>query len=347
MAFIDEVEITCNSGKGGDGCASFRREKYRPRGGPDGGDGGRGGSVILRATTHRNTLEHLRGRRYYKARGGENGTSNDCHGRGAEDFEVEVPVGTQVFDAESGALLADLEEDGAAVEVCRGGRGGRGNMHFKSSSNRTPRFAEPGRPGEERQLRLELKLLADVGLLGFPNAGKSTFISVVSRARPKIADYPFTTLIPNLGVVQRGFEGSFVIADIPGLVQGASEGVGLGHRFLRHVERSRLLLHLVSSSTEDEAVTDPLERYQALRGELAAFSPDLAERPEIVALTKSDAVLSDELGAHLAAFEEALGVRPFVVSSVTGEGVDALINECWRQLRSMLPSEEDDPDQDL
>ncbi len=342
MAFIDEVEITCISGKGGDGCASFRREKFVPRGGPDGGDGGRGGSVILRATERRNTLEHLRGQRRYKARGGTNGTSKNMHGRGAADLVVELPVGTQVFDVETGHLLADLDVDGAEAEICRGGRGGRGNVHFKSSANRTPRRAEPGWPGEQRRLRLELKLLADVGLLGFPNAGKSTLIATISGARPKIADYPFTTLVPKLGVVRLGVDESFVVADIPGLVQGASEGVGLGHQFLRHVERSRFLLHLVSASEADEQVTDPLERYTLLRGELERFSPELAQRRELVVLTKADAVDTEAIERLRGRFTEALGHPPFVISAVTRRGIDALLIACWRQLQAMLEASEED-----
>jgi len=342
MAFIDEVEIQCVAGKGGDGCSSFRREKFVPRGGPDGGDGGRGGSVVFRATGRKNTLEDLRRRHRYKAGDGTNGTSADCHGRGSDDLVIEVPVGTQIFDIETDYLLADLEVDEAEAEICRGGRGGRGNIHFKSSQNRTPRFAEIGQLGEDRRLRLELKLLADVGLLGFPNAGKSTLISVISRARPKIADYPFTTLIPNLGVVQMGFEGTFVVADIPGLVEGASDGVGLGHRFLKHVERSRFLLHLVSASEDDEAIQDPVERYRVLRGELEAFSPDLATRPEMVALTKSDVVDEERMAEHLASFQEALGFTPRVISAVTHDGVKELLDDCWRQLQAILDDGEED-----
>jgi len=342
MAFIDEVEIHCIAGKGGDGCSSFRREKYVPRGGPDGGDGGRGGSVIFRATERKNTLEDLRRRHRYNAGGGTNGTSKDCHGRGADDMVIEVPTGTQIYDIETGYMLADLESHDDEAEICRGGRGGRGNIHFKSSNNRTPRFAELGQMGEDRHLRLELKLLADVGLLGFPNAGKSTLISVISGARPKIADYPFTTLIPNLGVVRVGFEGSFVVADIPGLVEGASDGVGLGHRFLKHVERSRFLVHLVSASEDDESIQDPVERYRVLRGELEAFSPDLAARPEMVALTKSDAVDEERMAEHLASFQEVLGFTPGVISAVTRDGVQELVDACWRQLRAILDDGEED-----
>jgi len=334
MGFIDEVEITCVSGRGGDGCVSFHREKFVPRGGPDGGDGGRGGDVILVVTTRRNTLEHLRGRRRYQAKSGRAGGAKNCHGRGGEGIVVEVPVGTQVLDVESGALLVDLVEDEQRAVICRGGEGGKGNNHFKSSKNRTPRRFTPGGDAVERKVRLELKLLADVGLLGFPNAGKSTFISAVSRARPRVADYPFTTLVPNLGVVNRGWEGGFVIADIPGLVEGAAQGVGLGHRFLKHVERSRFLLHLVSASSVGEPVPDPLARYSVLRGELAAFSEDLARRPEIVALTKADVVDEDELTELADRFEASFGERPHIVSAVTGRGVDALVDSCWAMIQA-------------
>ena len=342
MRFVDEVEITCISGKGGAGAVSFRTEKYNPRGGPDGGDGGRGGNLVLYATTRSNTLDHLRGRRVYKADPGTNGSSNNRHGRSGQDYRLKVPVGTVVVDVASGVELADLDHDGCEVVLCRGGRGGRGNTRFKSAQNRTPRKADPGGRAIERHVRLELKLIADVGLLGFPNAGKSTFISVVSNARPKVADYPFTTLVPNLGVVSRGWEGGFVIADIPGLVQGASEGHGLGHRFLKHVERCRFFLHLVSASSWGEPVEDPLERYRAINGELFAFREDLAERPQIVVLTKTDLVSAEEL-ADLTARFQAEGVEVFPLSSVTGAGVDELCDRCWLRLQAML-EEDDDAD---
>ncbi len=246
MRFIDEVEIIATSGRGGDGTISFLREPYRPRGGPDGGDGGRGGDIVLRASAQLNTLEHLRGQRIYKAKAGAQGRGRKMTGASAKPYVIDVPVGTMVFDQSTGDRLVDLTEDGSSAVVCKGGHAGKGNVHFKSASNRTPRKATPGGAAQERRLRLELKLLADVGLLGFPNAGKSTLISRISKARPKVADYPFTTLIPNLGVVNQGWEGSFVVADIPGLIVGASEGTGLGIQFLKHVERCRFLLHLVS-----------------------------------------------------------------------------------------------------
>jgi len=341
MRFVDEVEITCISGRGGEGSVSFRSEKYNPRGGPDGGDGGRGGNLVLYASTRSNTLDHLRGRRVYKAEPGVKGGSNNRHGRSGEDFRLKVPVGTVVVDVESGVELADLDHDGCEVILCRGGRGGRGNCRFKTAQNRTPRKADQGGPAIERHVRLELKLIADVGLLGFPNAGKSTFISVVSNARPKVADYPFTTLVPNLGVVSRGWDGGFVIADIPGLVQGASEGHGLGHRFLKHVERCRFFLHLVSASSYGEPVEDPLERFRAINGELAAFREDLADRAQIVVLTKADLVPAEELEELIARFAEA-GVEAVPLSSVTGAGVDALCDKCWLTLQAMLEADEDD-----
>ncbi|MCB9743803.1 MAG: GTPase ObgE [Alphaproteobacteria bacterium] len=340
MRFIDEVEIRCISGRGGAGCASFRREMYVPRGGPDGGDGGKGGDIVLVASTRRNTLEHLRGQRLYKAQGGQPGKSRNMTGRGGEDFLIEVPVGTMVIDMDTEQQLADLTEDGALVVLCAGGQGGRGNVHFKSATNRTPRRADEGGAPEDRRVRLELKLLADVGLLGFPNAGKSTLISRVSNARPRVADYPFTTLVPNLGVVSKGWEASFVIADIPGLIQGASEGAGLGHQFLRHVERCRFFLHLVSATTFDEDVKDPLARYRAINGELLAFDPELAERPQILVLTKADAVDEEALSTLVARFEAEEGLTPRVISSVTGDGLETLMNECWAQLRDMLDEQD-------
>lgn len=317
MAFIDEVEISCIAGKGGDGCSSFRREKFVPRGGPDGGDGGRGGSIIFRATDRKNTLEDLRGRHRYKAGNGTNGSSKDCHGRGADDMILEVPVGTQIFDVETGYLLADLETHEAEAEICRGGRGGRGNIHFKSAQNRTPRFAEQGHPGEERSLRLELKLLADVGLLGFPNAGKSTLISVISRAKPKIADYPFTTLEPNLGVVKLDDDNEFVVADLPGLIEGASEGLGLGDRFLRHIERARVLVYLLDLASVDGA--DPMTQLQVLRSELGAYRPDLLDRPSVVVGSKADVLTPEDWGDDLTV--------DLAISSVTNQGVREL---SWR-----------------
>jgi len=340
MRFIDEVEITCVSGRGGDGALSFRREPYTPKGGPDGGDGGRGGNVVLVSTERLNTLYHLRGRRVYPARNGRGGGPKNMTGRNGEDAVIEVPVGTVVVDAAQGTQVADLAEVGAVAVVCRGGRGGRGNSAFKSSRNRTPRQVEQGGDSEERVLQLELKLLADVGLLGFPNAGKSTLISRISRAKPKVADYPFTTLVPNLGVVSYGDDESFVVADIPGLVAGASEGIGLGHQFLRHVDRCSFLLHLVSVSDFGETVEDPIERFQALVEELGAFSEELSNRPQLLVLTKADLVGEDELKELAGRFQEHMGQSPLVISSVTGRGINLLLGECARRLRSMLDPEE-------
>ncbi len=336
MRFIDEVEITCVSGRGGDGAVSFLREPYRPRGGPDGGDGGRGGDVVLVATGRCNTLEHLRGRRVYKARSGQGGRGRQMTGASAKPLEIDVPVGTMVFEDDIQEPIVDLAVDGARAVVCQGGHGGKGNVHFKSGSNRTPRKATPGGDAQQKRLRLELKLLADVGLLGFPNAGKSTLISRISKARPKVADYPFTTLVPNLGVVSQGWDGSFVVADIPGLVPGASAGVGLGLQFLKHVERCRFLLHLVSMVEEGEDPPDPLARYQALQKELQAFSADLAQRPQLVVLTKADVVEDGVIDEFVRTFASELGGPPFVISSVTGQGIKSLMDTCWQRLQAML-----------
>jgi GTPase len=337
VRFVDEVSIRCASGEGGSGCSSFRREKYVPRGGPNGGDGGRGGNVILRATARKNTLDELRFKRHHRAEDGVGGSTNDQHGRAGADCVIMVPIGTVVFDQKSGLQIADLTGEDSEAIICQGGAGGRGNPRFKSATNRTPTRADPGEPAQEKHIRLELKLIADVGLLGFPNAGKSTLISTISNARPKVADYPFTTLVPNLGVVSVGYEGSFVVADIPGLVQGASEGVGLGHRFLRHVERCTFFMHLVSASSYAEPVEDPVERWQAINAELAAFSEELSQRPQILVLTKMDLVQADEREELLARFAE-LGQKPLCIASVRREGLDPLIHACWARLN---PDDED------
>lgn len=340
MRFVDEVEITCISGKGGAGCASFMREKYNPYGGPDGGDGGRGGHLILQATTSLNTLEHLRGQRVYKARTGSAGGSKNKTGAAGDDVVVLVPVGTMVIDPKSGDALADLADVDSRVILCRGGKGGRGNLKFRSANNRAPTRADPGGAAQERFVRLELKLLADVGLLGFPNAGKSTLISAVSNARPRVADYPFTTLVPNLGVVSMGWEGSFVLADIPGLVEGASDGVGLGHRFLKHVERCRFFLHLVSGVEYGESLEDPLERYRIINQELLAFSPELAERPVIVVINKADVLEPETLEELKQRFQDEAGVQVHTISAVTGQGTKLLMQQCWTRLQSMLEGDE-------
>ncbi|MCB9694838.1 MAG: GTPase ObgE [Alphaproteobacteria bacterium] len=318
MRFIDEIEIFVASGKGGDGCMSFRREAHVPRGGPDGGDGGRGGDLVLRASTRRNTLVDLRRNKRYAAKNGQPGGTKNMTGARGEELVIEVPLGTVVVDADTDDLLADLATDGAEWRL-QGGDGGLGNPHFKSSTHRTPRVATPGQPGEERQLRLELKLLADVGLLGFPNAGKSTLISTISQARPRVADYPFTTLVPNLGVVRVDWETSFVVADIPGLIEGASEGAGLGHQFLRHVERCPVYVHLVAADAEE----GPEARYQTLVDELAAYAEELVERTQIVVLSKTD--LLDDPEATAAELAEAIGHPVIPISAPLRVGVDRLV----------------------
>ena len=278
MKFIDEAVIEVHAGKGGNGSASFRREKFIPKGGPDGGDGGRGGSIYAVADNNINTLVDYRFSKLHRARNGEGGRGADCYGKSADDIVLRMPVGTVITDFDTGEVVADLAEDGQKAVLAKGGEGGLGNLHFKSSTNRAPRQCTPGKPGEERKLRLELKVLADVGLLGMPNAGKSTFIRAVSAARPKVADYPFTTLAPNLGVVRVDTDRSFVIADIPGLIEGAAEGAGLGHRFLRHLSRNRLLLHLVDIAPYDEEA-DPVKDAKAIVEELRKYDEALFEKP--------------------------------------------------------------------
>lgn len=328
MKFVDSCAVDVIAGNGGNGAIAFRREKFVPFGGPSGGDGGRGGDVTFVADEGLSTLMDLAHARVVRARPGENGQGKDCYGRAGADLVVRVPVGTQVFDRQTGDLLFDLAGPRAKAVVAKGGRGGRGNIHFATPYDRAPRRAEPGEPGEERKVRLDLKVMADVGLLGFPNVGKSTFVSAVSRARPKVADYPFTTLTPHLGVVRVGDEASFVVADIPGLVRGASEGAGLGHRFLRHVERCRALLHLVTLDPAEDR--DPVSDYEALRHELAAFDPELAKRPEIVALTKADIPEVREACDALRTRFATKEVNLRLVSAATGEGVRDLLVELYK-----------------
>ncbi|AKF84994.1 GTP-binding protein [Myxococcus fulvus] len=325
MKFVDEVRIFVKAGDGGNGCVSFRREKFIERGGPNGGDGGNGGSVIFVADPQLTTLLDYRYQQHHRAKSGEHGMGNDCNGRAAEDMILKVPVGTLVKDHATEELLVDLSQPGQVWEAAKGGRGGLGNMNFATSTRQTPRFAQDGTKGEEFTLRLELKLLADVGLLGFPNAGKSTFISRVSRARPKIADYPFTTLAPNLGMVQYKDHLSFVMADIPGIIEGASEGVGLGHQFLRHVERCKVLIHLIDMGAEGEG-REPLHDFDVLNRELEKYSEELSGRPQVVAANKQDLPDAQE---RLGPFTEALrerGIRVFPVSCATGEGMQALMD---------------------
>lgn len=326
--FRDECEIECLAGKGGDGLVSFRREMYAPKGGPDGGDGGKGGDVVLVASSKRTSLLSIGRRKRYAAPKGRPGGPRLRSGANGDDLVLEVPVGTQVRDRERGHLLRDLTEEGQRLVVAQGGRGGRGNASFASSVRQAPRRAEHGTPGEDRAVRLELKIAAEVGLLGLPNAGKSTFLSAVSRATPKIADYPFTTLEPQVGIASVGDHDTLVLADLPGLIEGAAEGAGLGHRFLRHVERCRVLLHFVDVSTG--ATTPPEEAYAVLDAELERYSSELAVRPRLVVATK---VEDDEGEARAKALEESLGRPVHRISSILGEGVRSLLEAARLQVR--------------
>ena len=325
MKFVDEARTRVQAGSGGRGSTSFRREKFVPFGGPDGGDGGAGGSVYLRAATGINTLADFRIERTYKAQHGEPGSSNDCTGRGGSDLYVPVPIGTVVRDAETQEVLGDLTRDGQELLVARGGKGGWGNQRFKSSTNRTPRQFGPGLPGEKRSLEFELKVIADVGLLGLPNAGKSTLIRAVSAARPKVADYPFTTLYPNLGVVAVGQHRSFVMADIPGLIEGAAAGAGLGIRFLKHLQRTRVLLHLVDLLPPDPQA-DPVKDARAILGELQKFSAELAAKPRWLVINKKDLLPAAEAQKRARAIVRALRYKGphFLISAATGEGTQEL-----------------------
>ena len=326
MKFFDEARIEIIAGKGGDGAATFRREKYVPRGGPSGGDGGRGGSVHAIADRNINTLIDYRYTRIYRAEPGENGGSRDCYGKGGEDIVLRFPVGTIIADDDSGEAIADLDEDGKKILLAAGGRGGLGNIHFKSSVNRAPRQRTLGQEGERRNLRLELKVLADVGLAGLPNAGKSTFIRAVSAARPKVADYPFTTLAPNLGVVRSATQRSFVIADIPGLIEGAAEGAGLGQQFLRHLQRTHLLLHLVDLAPFDPEA-DPARDAHTIVEELRKYDEDLFAKPRWLVLNKLDLIAPEERATRVRTFLDAYGpiTRCFEISAINGEGCEALI----------------------
>jgi GTP-binding protein len=319
MKFLDEAKVYIASGAGGNGCVSFRREKFIEFGGPNGGDGGKGGDVIVEAVTGLNTLIDYRYQQHFKAQRGGNGMGKDRAGANGKNIVLKVPVGTQVYEEDGETLLADLTEVGQSMIIAKGGNGGFGNAHFKSSTNRAPRHANPGQPGEERTIRLRLKLIADAGLIGLPNAGKSTFLAAVSAARPKIADYPFTTLHPQLGVVDvDGRE--FVLADLPGLIEGAHDGTGLGDRFLGHTERCRVLLHLVDGTGEDAG-----EAYKIVRGELEAYGHGLTDKPEIVALSKSDAMTKEAIKTQSAKLKKACRKTPLVLSAQSGDGVqDAL-----------------------
>ena len=330
MRFVDEVKIHVESGKGGAGCVSFRREKFIPLGGPDGGDGGRGGDVLFEATPALSTLLELRYRPHLKAGSGKNGMGKDRHGAKGEDLKILVPIGTIVRDAESEEVIADLVESGKPLVLLRGGRGGQGNARFATATHKAPKFAQPGEPGEERWFRLELRLLADVGLLGFPSVGKSSLISRVSASRPKIADYPFTTLAPNLGVVQYKNYRSFVMADIPGLIEGAHAGAGLGHRFLKHVERTDILVHMLDISWMPER--DPIREYEAINRELSLFNPELAEKKEIIVVNKIDLPQSRENLPKIRPWFTERGLEIFAISAVTGEGIPGLLDEIARKL---------------
>jgi GTP-binding protein len=344
MKFIDEAKIEVIAGDGGNGCASFCREKFRPFGGPDGGDGGKGGSIWAVADRNINTLVDYRFSKLHKARDGENGRGADCYGKGADDIMLRMPVGTLIVDQNDGEIVADLTEHGQQVLLAKGGEGGWGNIHFKSSTNRAPRQKSDGKEGERRELRLELKVLADVGLLGMPNAGKSTFITAVSNARPKIADYPFTTLHPNLGVVRVSHEKSFVIADIPGLIEGAAEGAGLGIQFLRHLQRTRLLLHIVDLAPFENV--DPVKEAKAIVKELKKYDESLFDKPRWLVLNKLDMVPEDERKKRVKDFVKRFGWKGqvFEISALTREGCEDLVVEIYNYLaeqRQMQTRSED------
>ena len=324
MQFIDLAEIEVVAGKGGDGMVAFRREKYVPAGGPAGGNGGWGGSVILVASNHLQTLLDFRYARIFKAEDGKKGGPNNCTGAKGSDRLIEVPCGTLIIDADTGELIGDLTLDGETLCIAKGGKGGLGNKHFLSNSNRAPEYALPGLEGETRRLRLELKLIAEVGIIGLPNAGKSTLISSLSSAKPKVANYPFTTLVPNLGVVRKPTGDGTVFADIPGLISGASEGIGLGHEFLRHIERTRVLLHLVDATADN-----PIADYQTIQQELEAYGHGLPERPQIIAFNKIDAVDSEILELITSELQELTSVEIFHISAVTRQGLDTLMQKIW------------------
>jgi GTPase len=335
MKFLDQAKIYLKSGDGGAGSSSFRREKFIEFGGPDGGDGGKGGAIVIEAVANLNTLIDYRYRQHFRAQNGRGGAGRDRTGAAGEDLVLKVPVGTQILDDDKEEVLLDLTEPGERVVLLKGGDGGFGNAHYKSSTNRAPRRADPGWPGQERWVWLRLKLIADVGLVGLPNAGKSTFLAAVSRARPKVADYPFTTLKPQLGVVYAREE-EFVVADLPGLIEGASEGAGLGHRFLGHVERCSAILHLVDGTEEDVAGA-----YRLIRGELASYGAGLAEKPEIVGLNKCDALSPEDVKAKRAALKKASKRDVFVLSGATGQGVTEVLDALLGEIKAArAPAEE-------
>ena len=349
MRFVDEATIEVLAGDGGNGAASFRREKFVPRGGPDGGDGGRGGSIWVEADRNINTLIDYRYARIHRAKRGENGRGAECYGKGSEDILLRVPVGTVLTDADTGEFIADLATHGARTLAAKGGKGGLGNIHFKSSTNRAPRQCTPGEKGEQRRIRFELKVLADVGLLGMPNAGKSTLIRAISAAKPKVADYPFTTLAPNLGVVRTDEGRSFVVADIPGLIEGAAEGAGLGHRFLRHLARTRILLHLVDIVPPDPEA-DPVKDAKAIVKELQHYDPALFDKPRWLVLNKLDLVPEEERAARVKAFVKAFKWKGpmFAIAAVNGTGCRDLVWKLqdWLDAHPAAPQPAPDADRE-
>ncbi|MBI9109857.1 GTPase ObgE [Maridesulfovibrio ferrireducens] len=345
MKFFDEATITVRSGKGGNGCVAFRRERYIPKGGPCGGDGGKGGDLILRGSSDLLSLYDFRLKRVYDARNGMQGQGSDKYGKAADDTILDLPIGTLVYEVyEDGSekLLADLTKEGKQVVICKGGDGGRGNIHFKSSVNQTPRQSEDGFPGEEKRLRLQLKIIADIGLLGLPNAGKSTFISKISAAKPKIAAYPFTTLVPNLGVIEDYMGNKLIIADIPGLIEGASTGLGLGHRFLKHVERTRFLVHILSAA--DLSLDDPFEGFNMLDEELRIYDKELAEKTQLRVINKID-LLSEEDLATLKEKAKEANDNIYFISALHKDGVDLLLKDMWDRFNTMNQEEKDEQDE--
>jgi GTP-binding protein len=338
MQFLDEAKVFVRAGNGGNGCVSFRREKFIEFGGPNGGDGGKGGDVIVECVANLNTLLDFRYQQHFKAKKGGNGMGQNRTGAGGADVVLKVPPGTQILDEDGETLIADLTEPGQRIVLLEGGNGGFGNTKFKTSTNRAPRRANPGQPGEEMYIWLRLKLIGDAGIIGLPNAGKSTFLATVSAAKPKIADYPFTTLIPNLGVVRiDGFD--FVLADIPGLIEGAHEGAGIGDRFLGHVERTAVLLHLVDATGED-----PVEAYEIVRGEVEAYGAGLGEKPEVLVLSKADAVSKDEIKKKARALKKASGVTPLTVSAATGEGMQEVLRALATEIKEVRAQEKAAPE---
>ena len=335
MKFLDQAKIFVRSGNGGAGSVSFRREKYIAFGGPNGGDGGSGGNVWVEASKDLNTLIDFRYKQHFKADTGMHGMGRDRHGAAGDDVTLMVPVGTQIIEDETDAILADLTEDGERILLAKGGNGGWGNARFKSSTNQAPRNANPGEPGEERWVWLRLKLIADAGLIGLPNAGKSTFLSAVTAANPKAADYPFTTLHPHLGVVNLGVSERFVIADLPGLIEGASEGAGLGHRFLGHAERCAAIIHLIDATSDD-----PIGSYTTIRNELETYDDDFKSKPEIIALSKCDAIDAETLDMVKTEFESAVGLTPFLISSVAQQGLKPLLSTVFQHVEKRRAAEE-------